>query len=200
MKTLDLHIIDIVHNSIRAKATEIVIEMVDSEKQDLLSLKIIDNGCGMPKEMMDAINETFYSSRPERKIGMGIALLKFHSELCNGKFHLTSEVGKGTEIYADYQRSHIDLQPKGDLAGCFSNFICQYQDINFIIRYTTDDDYFELSTADVKEVFEGMNLNDVNIINNLKEFISENINPCEEKLRYFSLQQQKQQPTNCRLL
>ena len=54
MKTLDLHIIDIVHNSIRAKATEIVIEMVDSEKQDLLSLKIVDNGCGMPKEMMDA--------------------------------------------------------------------------------------------------------------------------------------------------
>ncbi|MBO4614938.1 MAG: sensor histidine kinase [Bacteroidales bacterium] len=181
MKTLDLHIIDIVHNSIRAKATEIIIEMVDSEKQDLLSLKIVDNGCGMPKEMMDAINETFYSSRPERKIGMGIALLKFHSELCNGKFHLTSEVGKGTEIYADYQRSHIDLQPKGDLAGCFSNFICQYQDINFIIRYTTDDDYFELSTADVKEVFEGMNLNDVNIINNLKELIAENINPSEKK-------------------
>ena len=134
MKSLDLHIIDIVHNSIRAKATEIVIEMVDSAKRDLLSLKIIDNGCGMPKEMMDAINETFYSSRPERKIGMGIALLKFHSELCNGKFYLKSEVGKGTEIYADYQRSHIDLQPKGDLAGCFSNFICQYQDINFIIR------------------------------------------------------------------
>ncbi|MBQ2351088.1 MAG: hypothetical protein II394_02625, partial [Bacteroidales bacterium] len=66
-------------------------------------------------------------------------------------------------------------QPKGDLAGCFSNFICQYQDINFIIKYTTDDDYFELSTADVKEVFEGMNLNDVNIINNLKDLIAENI-------------------------
>jgi hypothetical protein len=149
--------------------------MVDSAKRDLLSLKIIDNGCGMPKEMMDAINETFYSSRPERKIGMGIALLKFHSELCNGKFYLKSEVGKGTELYADYQRSHIDLQPKGDLAGCFSNFICQYQDINFIIKHTTDDDYFELSTADVKEVFEGMNLNDVNIINNLKDLIAENI-------------------------
>ncbi len=177
MKTLDLHIIDIVHNSIRAKATEIVIEMVDSEKFDLLSLKIIDNGSGMPKEMMEAINDTFYSSRPERKIGMGIALLKFHSEICNGKFHLQSEVGKGTEIYVDYQRSHIDLQPKGDLAGCFSTFICQYQDINFIIRYKTDGNDFEISTNDVKEVFEGMNLNNYEIINSLKGLIDANINP-----------------------
>lgn len=175
MKTLDLHIIDIVHNSIRAKATEIEISIEDSEKKDLLSLLIKDNGCGMPKEMLEAINESFYSSRPERKIGMGIALLKFHSDLCNGHFSLKSEVGLGTEIYADYQRSHIDLQPKGDLAGCFSNFICQFQDINFVIKYQTDDDYFEISTADIKEVFEGMNLNNIEIINSLKEMIGENI-------------------------
>ena len=102
MKSLDLHIIDIVHNSIRAKATEIVIEMVDSAKRDLLSLKIIDNGCGMPKEMMDAINETFYSSRPERKIGMGIALLKFHSELCNGKFYSPAQIAIACDTNSDF--------------------------------------------------------------------------------------------------
>ena len=43
MKTLDLHIIDITHNSIRAGATEITIEMEDSAARDLLSIKIIDN-------------------------------------------------------------------------------------------------------------------------------------------------------------
>ena len=175
MVSLDLHIIDITHNSIRAGATQITIEMEDSEARDLLSIKIIDNGCGMPQDMIDAINDRFYSCRKESKIGMGIALLKFHSQLCNGKFYLTSQVGEGTEIYASYQRSHIDLQPKGDLAGCFANFICQYQDINFIIRYITDEDTFELSTADVKEVFEGMNLNDYEIIKNLTELIHENI-------------------------
>ena len=114
MKTLDLHIIDITHNSIRAGATEITIEMEDSAARDLLSIKIIDNGCGMPEDMIEAINAKFYSCRKERKIGMGIALLKFHSEMCNGQFYLKSKVGVGTEIYASYQRSHIDLQPKGD--------------------------------------------------------------------------------------
>ena len=91
MKSLDLHIIDITHNSIRAGATEITIEMEDSAKRDLLSIKIIDNGCGMPEEMIEAINDRFYSCRKERKIGMGIALLKFHSELCNGKFYLIGD-------------------------------------------------------------------------------------------------------------
>ena len=179
MKSLDLHIIDITHNSIRAGATEITIEMEDSAARDLLSIKIIDNGCGMPEDMIQAINDRFYSCRKERKIGMGIALLKFHSkfhsEMCNGQFYLKSKVGVGTEIYASYQRSHIDLQPKGDLSGCFANFICQYQDINFIIRYITDEDTFELSTAEVKEVFEGMNLNNYEIIQSLTELIHENI-------------------------
>ena len=167
MKTLDLHIIDITHNSIRAGATEITIEMEDSAARDLLSIKIIDKGCGMPEDMIEAINARFYSCRKERKIGMGIALLKFHSELCNGQFYLKSKVGEGTEIYASFQRSHIDLQPKGDLPGCFANFICQYQNINFIIRYITDDDTFEMSTADVKEVFEDMDLNNYEIINSI---------------------------------
>ena len=175
MKSLDLHIIDITHNSIRAGATEITIEMEDSAARDLLSIKIIDNGCGMPEEMIAAINDRFYSCRKERKIGMGIALLKYHSQLCDGQFYLKSKEGVGTEIYASYKRSHIDLQPRGDLSGCFASFICQYQNINFIIRYIMDEGTFELSTADVKEVFEGMNLNNAEIIRSLTELIHENI-------------------------
>ena len=44
MKTFDLHVIDIVQNSIRAKADEIKIEMEDSQKKDLFSITITDNG------------------------------------------------------------------------------------------------------------------------------------------------------------
>ena len=175
MKSLDLHIIDITHNSIRAGATEITIEMEDSAAKDLLSIRIVDNGCGMPQDMIDAINDHFYSCRKERKIGMGIALIKYHTQLCDGTFVLKSKVGAGTDLYASYKRSHIDIQPKGDLSGCFADFICQYQNINFIIRYITDEDTFELSTADVKEVFDGMDLNNYEIIKSLKELIHENI-------------------------
>ncbi len=175
MKTLDLHIIDIVHNSIRAGAGRIGINIVDNEAENLFSIKITDNGCGMDKEMIDAINSTFYSSRKERKIGMGIALLKYHSELANGKFTLKSEKGVGTEVLAIFERNNIDMQPLGDFAGCFATFICQFQETEFVITYELDSELFEISTSDVKEVFEGMNLNNPTVILNLKELIQSNI-------------------------
>jgi len=175
LKTIDLHIIDIVHNSIRAGATKIGIDIEDNISGNLFSVKITDNGCGIDEETLKAINDSFYSSRKERKIGMGIALLKYHSELAGGKFYLKSELGKGTEIFGSFMKDHIDMQPLGDFADAFANFICQYQDIEFEITYDIDDDRFEITSSDVKEVFENMNLNNYEIIKSLKELIRSNI-------------------------
>lgn len=175
MKTIDLHIIDIVHNSIRAGATQITIDIVDSIPENTFSIKITDNGCGIDKETLEAINSTFYSSRKERKIGMGIALLKYHSELTGGNFYLKSQLRIGTEIFGSFVKNNIDMQPIGDLADTFANFICQYQDINFQISYRLDDETFEISSNDVKEVFENINLNSFEIIQNLKALIGGNI-------------------------
>ncbi|MDR2010577.1 MAG: ATP-binding protein [Bacteroidales bacterium] len=180
MKTLDLHIIDIVHNSIRAGASVINIDIIDNDTENIFSVKITDNGCGMDKETLEAINESFYSSRKERKIGMGIALLKYHSELAEGEFRLTSELGKGTQIYGSFRKNHIDMQPLGDLSGTFANFICQYQDVEFKISYARNDEIFEISSSDVKEVFENINLNNFKIIQSLKTLIYSNITDEEE--------------------
>jgi hypothetical protein len=179
LKTLDLHIIDIVHNSIRAGASQINIDIVDSESRNIFSIKITDNGCGIDKETLDAISNSFYSSRKERKIGMGIALLKYHSELAGGKFEITSELGKGTQIYGSFRKDHIDMQPLGDMSGTLASFICQYQDIDFQLSYETDNDKFEISTSDVKEVFENINLNNFEIIQSLKSLIDANISEGE---------------------
>ncbi len=175
MKTLDLHIIDIVHNSIRAKSSKIVIEIRDKETDNLFSVSIIDNGCGMNNDMLSAINDSFYSSRKERKIGMGLSLLKYHSELCGGEFYLKSKVGTGTEVFASFIRNHIDRQPVGDVAGCIANFICQYSQINFIFNYYSDVKEFGISSDEVNEVFDGIELNSSQIISALKQMIEEEL-------------------------
>ena len=59
MKTIDLHIIDIANNSIRAKASEILIEVKDSEKDNSITLVITDTGCGISPEKLKEINESF---------------------------------------------------------------------------------------------------------------------------------------------
>jgi signal transduction histidine kinase len=175
LKTIDLHFIDILHNSIRAKATKIIISIEDNFEKNIFSIKIIDNGCGIDEETLNSITNTFYSSRKERKIGMGIALLKYHSELTGGNFEIKSELGKGTEISALFVPNNIDMQPLGDLADVFANFICQYNDIEFELSYNLDNELFELTTSDIKEVFEGIELNNFEIIQNLKELIKSNI-------------------------
>lgn len=177
MKTLDLHITDIFHNSLRAKAKQIVVEIKDSDSENIFSLTIKDDGCGIDGEKLKAINESFFSSRKERKIGMGLALLKHQAESCNGSFSISSEVGKGTDVVAVFQKNHIDRQPSGDIAGSMATFICQFSEINIVFRYVTDNDEFELSTEDIKSVFDKQNLNDFKIISAIKEMIFNSINP-----------------------
>jgi DNA mismatch repair ATPase MutL len=49
MKTISEHVLDIVQNSVRAKATLIEIIVVE-DNFDLYALHLNDNGCGMSKE------------------------------------------------------------------------------------------------------------------------------------------------------
>ncbi|MDD3686300.1 MAG: ATP-binding protein [Bacteroidales bacterium] len=175
MKTLDLHISDIVHNSIRAGANRIEVGIVNNKAQNIWSLSIIDNGCGMDKETLQGVLNSFHSSRKERKIGMGLALLKYQAELSDGSFHVCSEKGIGTEVLAVFKRDHIDRQPDGDIAGTIAGFICQIKDVNFVFNYNSDDENFEISSEEIKDVFGEMELNDFSVFTAIKELIQNSI-------------------------
>lgn len=66
-------------------------------------------------------------------------------------------------------------QEKGNLAGLFSRLFCLYPDISICVKYVTDEEYFELNTDDVKNVFAGMKLDDEEVIENLTKMIEESI-------------------------
>jgi hypothetical protein len=175
LKTIDLHIVDILHNSIRAKSKHIIINITDSDKSDKFEVILKDFGCGIDKSTLAKINQDFYSSRKERNIGMGLALLKFQTEITGGSFEIKSQLNLGTEVKACFIKSHVDMQPIGDIAGSFANFICQYQDINFELIYKTDNNHFEISSQDVKDVFQNLELNNPKIIKELANFIRQAI-------------------------
>ena len=50
MRELSLNVLDIVQNSISAKATVIEIELLEHIEKDLLEINIFDNGKGMTEE------------------------------------------------------------------------------------------------------------------------------------------------------
>ena len=171
MKDLSLHILDIVHNSVRAKANRIDIVVERSLSKDLLIIKVIDNGSGMDKECLKYIADPFYTSRTSRKVGLGIPLLKQKTELCNGSFQIKSSPGKGTRLLAKFQDSHIDLPEMGDIAGVVAMLSCSFPYIRFVFNYYTNISFYHYDTEEIKEALDGVPINTPGVELFIKEMI-----------------------------
>ena len=74
MKELSLNILDIVENSVKAKAS--LTEIIINEDDEHLIIIINDNGCGMSEQTLKSVLNPFYTSRTTRKVGLGIPFLK----------------------------------------------------------------------------------------------------------------------------
>ena len=149
MEDLSLHILDVVENSIAAGASKIEIKITEDQASDLLVIEIKDDGRGMDKETLDQVLDPFYTTRTTRRVGMGLSLLAQSAEESNGKFKIVSEVGKGTELKATFQYSHIDRKPMGDLKTTFITLLMSYPEINFIYIHKDDEGIDTLDSNDI---------------------------------------------------
>lgn len=174
MKELSLHLLDIVQNSITAGATRIEINITNSVQKDLVVISVKDNGCGMSEEFVRRVTDPFTTTRTTRKVGLGIPLFKLAAETAGGEFKITSEVGNGTVVYASFQLSNIDRPPLGDLKGTLITLIQGSPQINIIYTYATDQGEFVLDTDEIRNIMEGVPINEPEVLSWIGEFISEN--------------------------
>lgn len=181
MKELALHILDIVQNSIRAKASLIEIRIVEDLQKNLLSIQIIDNGIGMNKETLKKVSDPFWTSRNTRKVGLGISLLKAATEMCDGCFKINSQLGKGTEVIAEFKWDHIDRAPLGDMPETISLLIMTNESIDFIYTHTFNQKVYELNTIEIKEVLGNLVINNLEVIDWIKNNIRQGLDEIEWK-------------------
>ena len=175
MKELALNILDIVQNSIRAKANEISISVSESIADDLYQITIGDNGNGIPAELLPNVTDPFITTRTKRRMGLGLPLLKYHSEITGGGLTINSEIGKGTVTTATFSNRHIDRQPLGDIIGVLLLLVASNQEINFIYSHKTDTGEYMFSTKETKEYLEIDKLYDRNLLNEIGKMIWENL-------------------------
>lgn len=175
MKDLSLHILDIAHNSIRAKATQIQIKIMENQQVDQLIISINDNGSGMTEQQIQSLSDPFFTTRSTRKVGLGIPLLQQRAEACEGTLWVESKIGEGSSIRANFQKSHIDLPELGDIAGVISGICCSYPRIRFIFDYESDNIDFHFDTEEIVEALEGVPINTPEVELFIKEMIVENI-------------------------
>lgn len=174
MQELSLNVLDIVQNSVKAKASLIEITICKSTSDASLSIVINDNGCGMTEEQVKRVIDPFYTTRTTRKVGLGVPFFKMSAEMTGGSFEIQSTVGKGTRLCAVYRYEHIDMMPIGDMAATMLSLVSVNPDIDFVYSYQKDEKSFTMDTREVKEVLEGVPINSAEVLSFIKGFIEEN--------------------------
>jgi signal transduction histidine kinase len=137
VQDLSLHILDIAENSINAGSTRIEVRIVTDEKADLLELHIADDGRGMDEEELKKARDPFYTSKPGKRIGLGIPLLAQAAREGGGEFSIQSTAGGGTVLKARFTMSHPDRKPLGDIAGTMRLLQVTHPEIEFIFEHQT---------------------------------------------------------------
>lgn len=175
MKDLSLHILDIVHNSIRAKAAIISISITENPVSDEYLIEISDNGTGIPPEMLPHVADPFTTSRKTRKVGMGLALLKQNAEQTGGSLTIESEPGIGTTVFCHFSHKNIDRPPIGDISGVLIQLITAFSHIQFIYSHNTSNGAYIFDTHQVKEALGEVPFSEPEVRTYLREMIDENL-------------------------
>ena len=64
MRELSLNVMDIAQNSISAGASLIEIEVAEDIGEDVLKIRVTDNGCGMTPEQVQHVIDPFIQQEP----------------------------------------------------------------------------------------------------------------------------------------
>lgn len=182
MTELALNILDIVQNSIRAKASKIEVMIDENIENDHFEITIKDNGEGMDNDQLSGVTDPFFTTRTTRKVGLGISLLKQSAEQTGGHLELTSQKNIGTILKAVFSHKNVDRPILGDIAGTMTLLIGANPQIRFIYTHQTPLSLFEFDTKEVLEELDDVPINDRDILKALKELINENLNMIEATL------------------
>lgn len=173
MKDIAFHITDIAENCIRAGADRIGVTL--SLCGQCLELIITDNGCGMSEETICQITDPFYTTRTTRKVGLGLPFLFQNTEQCGGKVEVLSEEGKGTQVKAYFMQDNIDCPPVGDLDDTLMQLIAGNPQIETMLTLINGEKIFQLSTAEIINVLEGLPMGLPEVATTTKEIIRSNL-------------------------
>jgi anti-sigma regulatory factor (Ser/Thr protein kinase) len=173
LRELALHLLDIIENSISAGASRVIVIIEENLLTDRLCMSVEDNGRGMDAEMVSRVIDPFVTSRTTRKVGLGIPLLKAAAEDCNGALKIESTPGTGTRVIVDFQHSHIDRMPLGDLPGTFLGLVVGSPDIHWVIRYTYNQAYFEFDNQPILKELDGIPLTEPAVLQYIRSTLED---------------------------
>ena len=180
MRELALHVLDILQNTVEAGATRVTLTIHEDSPADRLTITVMDNGRGMAAETVARVTDPFYTTRTTRHVGLGLPLYAMAAEQAGGRLHITSEPGIGTTVRAEFQLSHPDRQPLGDMPSTLLAFLLSKRApglryAHHLSRGPVSDSsaVFEFDTADIRAELGDVPFTHPAVVQWLAEFLEE---------------------------
>ena len=149
MEDISLHILDIVENSIVAKAKRIEIRVIEDIEENLFIVEIEDDGEGMDEATVKRVLDPFFTTRTTRKVGLGLPMLAQSAKESGGNIEISSQVGKGAKVKATFQYNHPDRRPLGSMKETLITLVSSHPEIDFIYEHKKGEEVLRLDTRDI---------------------------------------------------
>jgi len=169
MEELSLHILDIAENSVNAKATRVDIEIDVSKKEDLITIKVADNGKGMDEATLKNVRDPFFTTKTTRKVGLGISFLDEIAELTGGSLEIESKPGIGTTIWLRLPLNHPDRPPLGDIISTLITLVVTNPNIHLFYKETRNGNVWIFDSEEIRDL-----LGDYTLLGKVKELLYNN--------------------------
>ncbi len=173
MRELALHLLDIAENSLAAGARAVTLAVEEDSRTDRLKLLVADDGQGMDEETARLVVDPFVTSRTTRKVGLGIPLLKAAAEACGGWLTISSVVGRGTRLECEFQHSHIDRMPLGDMAGTMLSLLVTAPQVHWVYRHTVNGREFVFDDQPLKDELGDLPLTEPEILSFVRQTLEQ---------------------------
>ena len=135
MEDLSLHVLDVAENALAAGADRIEVRILEESKGNALSIEIKDNGFGMDEETASQALDPFYSSKPGKRVGLGLPLLAQAARETGGSIEIKTMPGQGTVVRATFRPDHPDLKPMGDMLETMAALACGHPQVVFVFEH-----------------------------------------------------------------
>jgi len=151
MEDLSLHILDIVDNSLRFEAKLVEISVVEDTEQDLLTLEIRDDGRGMDPEKCARAADPFFTTKPGRRFGLGLALLAQAAKEAGGELRVSSLPDAGTTVRVTFRWGHPDRRPLGDMSATLETLVVGHPEVDFVYNHRRAAEITHFDTREVRQ-------------------------------------------------
>ncbi len=183
MFNLSLHLLDILQNSLRAKATSIEIEIIEDLEEDLLIIAVEDDGEGMDEKLQEKALDPFGTTKDRKhSVGLGLPLFRQIALDCGGEFELISDPEDGTSVKATFRHSHVDRPPLGDIASTIQALLVGQPELEISYVHRVDGSKYEFETEEVKQELGELEITHPKVLGFINQEISsslEDIRPSE---------------------